>query len=54
MVLDNADDYSIFFNDNISNERGLLVSFLPEAAHRSLLIISRNSLAARNLVGSDG
>ncbi|CAI7603357.1 unnamed protein product [Penicillium viridicatum] len=54
IVLDNADDDSIFFNHNTSNERGPLVSFLPETAHGSLLITSRNGLAARNLVGSDG
>jgi tetratricopeptide (TPR) repeat protein len=54
MVLDNADDDSIFFSGNEINERGLLVSFLPQAAHGSILITSRNGLAARNLVGSDG
>ncbi|KAJ6016427.1 hypothetical protein N7540_011018 [Penicillium herquei] len=54
MVLDNADDDSIFFSKDESNERGLLVSFLPQAAHGSILITSRNGLAARNLVGSDG
>ena len=54
MVLDNADDDSIFFNGNPSDERGPLVSFLPQAAHGSILITSRNGLAARNLVGSEG
>ncbi|KAJ5917515.1 hypothetical protein N7466_011069 [Penicillium verhagenii] len=54
MVLDNADDDSIFFSGNESHERGLLVSFLPQATHGSILITSRNGLAARNLVGSDG
>lgn len=54
MVLDNADDSGIFFNSNTSNERGPLVSFLPQAAHGSILITSRNGLAARNLVGRDG
>jgi tetratricopeptide (TPR) repeat protein len=54
MVLDNADDDSIFFSGNTSDERGPLVSFLPQAAHGSTLITSRNGLAARNLVGSDG
>ncbi|CAG7941474.1 unnamed protein product [Penicillium salamii] len=53
MVLDNADDDGIFFSDNTFNERGPLVSFLPQAAHGSMLITSRNGLAARNLVGSD-
>ncbi|KAI3301180.1 hypothetical protein DTO002I6_370 [Penicillium roqueforti] len=53
MVLDNADDDGIFFSDNTFNERGPLVSFLPQAAHGSILITSRNGLAARNLVGSD-
>ncbi|KAF3399052.1 hypothetical protein DPV78_006687 [Talaromyces pinophilus] len=54
MVLDNADDDSIFFEGNTSNERGPLVSFLPQAAHGSILITSRNGIAARNLVGSEG
>jgi hypothetical protein len=54
MVLDNADDDGVFFNGNASNERGPLVSFLPQAVHGSILITSRNGLAARNLVGSDG
>jgi tetratricopeptide (TPR) repeat protein len=53
MVLDNADDDGIFFSDNTFNERGPLVSFLPQAAHGSVLITSRNGLAARNLVGSE-
>ncbi|KOS38495.1 hypothetical protein ACN38_g10682 [Penicillium nordicum] len=53
MVLDNTDDDSIFFGGHTSNERGPLVSFLPQAAHRLILITSRNGLAARNLVGSD-
>ncbi|KAF2999044.1 hypothetical protein E8E15_000155 [Penicillium rubens] len=53
VVLDNADDDGIFFSDNTFNERGPLVSFLPQAAHGSMLITSRNGLAARNLVGSE-
>ncbi|KUM55983.1 hypothetical protein ACN42_g11249, partial [Penicillium freii] len=54
MVLDNADDHGIFFNATESNERGPLERFLPQAAHGSILVTSRNGLAARNLVGSDG
>ncbi|KAJ5712968.1 uncharacterized protein N7483_010149 [Penicillium malachiteum] len=42
MVLDNANDY------------GPLERFLPQATHGSILVTSRNGLAARNLVGSDG
>jgi hypothetical protein len=53
-MLDNTDDDSMFFNRNESNDREPLVNFLPYAAHGSILIISRNGLAARNLVGSDG
>jgi hypothetical protein len=52
MVLDNADDDGIFFSGNGSNGRGPLGSFLPQAAHGSILITSRNGLAARNLVES--
>lgn len=54
MVLDNADDDGIFSRGNKSHERGPLVRFLPQAAHGSILITSRNGLAARNLVGRDG
>jgi tetratricopeptide (TPR) repeat protein len=54
MVLDNADDDSIFFSGDTSNGGGPLMSFLPQAAHGSMLITSRNGLAARNLVGTDG
>lgn len=54
MVLDNADDDGIFFSGNTSRERGPLENFLPQATHRSILITSRNGLAAQNLVGSDG
>jgi hypothetical protein len=54
MVLDNADDDGIFFSGNTSNEWEPLMSFLPQAAHGSILITSRNGLAARNLVGSNG
>ncbi|KAL4861938.1 hypothetical protein BDV12DRAFT_203507 [Aspergillus spectabilis] len=52
MVLDNADDDGIFFSGNGSNERGPLGRFLPQAAHGSILITSRNGLAAQNLVGN--
>ncbi|KAL5360970.1 hypothetical protein BJX96DRAFT_175795 [Aspergillus floccosus] len=54
MVLDNADDDGVFFRGNASDERGLLVRFLPQAAHGFILVTSRNRFAARNLVGSDG
>lgn len=54
MVLDNADDDGVFFDSNVSDKRGPLVSFLPQAAHGSLLVTSRNGLAAGNLVGNDG
>jgi tetratricopeptide (TPR) repeat protein len=54
MVLDNADDDGVFFRGNESHERGPLVRFLPQAAHGSILITSRNGLAARNLVGRNG
>ncbi|KAJ6118319.1 hypothetical protein N7471_013786 [Penicillium samsonianum] len=53
MVLDNADKDGFFFSGNESNERWPLVRFLPQAAHGSILITSRNGLAARNLVGND-
>ncbi|GAM43552.1 hypothetical protein TCE0_051r18458 [Talaromyces pinophilus] len=34
--------------------RASLVTFLPQVAHGSVLVTSRNGLAARNLVGTDG
>ncbi|KAJ5264892.1 hypothetical protein N7505_007685 [Penicillium chrysogenum] len=51
---DNADGDSVFFDSNVSDKRGPLVSFLPQAAYGSLLVTSRNGLAAGNLVGNDG
>ncbi|KUL81411.1 hypothetical protein ZTR_10225 [Talaromyces verruculosus] len=54
MVLDNADDDQIFFRSDDADGRASLVTFLPQAAHGSVLITSRNGLAARNLVGTDG
>ena len=50
MVLDNAHDGNDFFGGNGSNERGPLVRLLPQAVYGSMLITSRNGLAARNLV----
>lgn len=54
MVLDNADDDGMFFSGSVSEDRGPLVSFLPQAAHGSMLIKSHNGLVARNLVGCYG
>jgi Tfp pilus assembly protein PilF len=54
MVLDNADNNQIFFRSDDADGRAPLLSFLPQATHGSVLVTSRNSLAARNLVGTDG
>jgi hypothetical protein len=54
MLLDNADDDNIFFRSDNADGRAALVAFLPQAAHGSILITSRNGQAARNLVGTDG
>ncbi|KAJ5600860.1 hypothetical protein N7450_001927 [Penicillium hetheringtonii] len=51
MILDNVDDDDIFFSGDESDERGPLAKFLPQAMHGSILITSRNSLAAANLAG---
>ena len=51
MVLDNADDDSIFFDADNSEGKLPLVDFLPQATHGSILLTSRNRLAAQNLVG---
>jgi hypothetical protein len=52
MVLDNADDDSIFFNVDASSGQMPLVNFLPQRSHGFILITSRNRLAAENLVGN--
>ncbi|KAF4999026.1 hypothetical protein F66182_16286 [Fusarium sp. NRRL 66182] len=54
MVLDNADDDQMFFHNDDTDERASFVTLLPQASHGSVLITSRNGLAARNLVGADG
>ncbi|GAM43571.1 hypothetical protein TCE0_056r18491 [Talaromyces pinophilus] len=54
MVLDNADDDQIFFRSDDTEGRAALVTFLPQATHGSVLITSRNTLAAQNLVGTNG
>ncbi|GES66729.1 hypothetical protein ATETN484_0017002200 [Aspergillus terreus] len=53
MVLDNVDDEHFF---NLDHPRGKrpLVNFLPQVSHGSILLTSRNRLAARNLVGEHG
>ncbi|KAL3428598.1 hypothetical protein BDV09DRAFT_201434 [Aspergillus tetrazonus] len=52
MVLDNADDDTMFFDADDSNSQGPLVKFLPQVTHGLILITSRNRLAAENLVGN--
>ncbi|KAJ5765936.1 hypothetical protein N7520_005495 [Penicillium odoratum] len=53
LKMNNADDDGFFFSNNELNEQGPLASFLPQAAHGSILITSRNGRAARNLVGNE-
>jgi hypothetical protein len=52
MILDNVDDDGIFFSDDHNSKP--LESFLPQAAHGTILITSRNNIAATNLVGGHG
>jgi hypothetical protein len=52
MILDNVDDDSVFFNDDQDGKP--LESFLPQAAHGTILITSRNNIAATNLIGGHG
>jgi tetratricopeptide (TPR) repeat protein len=52
MILDNVDDDGIFFSDNQDGKP--LESFLPQAAHGTILVTSRNTIAATNLVGGHG
>jgi tetratricopeptide (TPR) repeat protein len=49
MILDNVDDEKIFFGDNIHGKP--LESYLPQTAHGTILITSRNKSAAATLVG---
>ena len=65
MILDNVDDDGVFFG-NDENSAGPsqpvdaadhdkpLESFLPQTAHGTILITSRNNVAATNLVGVHG
>jgi hypothetical protein len=52
MILDNVDDDGIFFGDNQDGKP--LESFLPQAAHGTILITSRNNIAAANLISGHG
>jgi tetratricopeptide (TPR) repeat protein len=67
IILDNVDDDSVFFGDNqdsagmspmqavdAANHGRPLESFLPQVAHGTILITSRNNIAANNLVGGYG
>ena len=62
MILDNADDNDIFFRldedaerstraNDIAGSKKPLESFLPQTPNGSILVTSRNSTAAMNLVG---
>jgi tetratricopeptide (TPR) repeat protein len=52
MILDNVDDDGVFFGGDQDGRP--LESFLPQAAHGTILITSRNNIAATNLVGGHG
>ncbi|KAF2249223.1 TPR-like protein [Trematosphaeria pertusa] len=52
MILDNVDDDGVFFSDEQDGRP--LESFLPQTAHGTILITSRNKTAATNLVGGHG
>ena len=52
MILDNVDDDGVFFSDDQGGKP--LESFLPQTAHGTVLITSRNTVAATNLVGGHG
>jgi hypothetical protein len=52
IVLDNADNNKVFFNASGRNEP--LADYLPQALNGSILITSRNKMAAQNLVGCYG
>ncbi|OBT40517.1 hypothetical protein VE00_08999 [Pseudogymnoascus sp. WSF 3629] len=65
MILDNVDDGSVFFGNNdvfrgvsphnqATDSQPPLEEYLPQSRHGSILITSRNSTAADNLVGTCG
>jgi tetratricopeptide (TPR) repeat protein len=69
MILDNVDDDGVFFGDGqdsagtstspvqaveAADHGRPLESFLPQTAHGTILITSRNNIAATNLVGGHG
>ncbi|ORY00882.1 P-loop containing nucleoside triphosphate hydrolase protein [Clohesyomyces aquaticus] len=63
MILDNVDDDGVFFGDDqdstgtgaVQADHGRpLESSLPQATHGTVLITSRNNVAATNLVGGHG
>jgi hypothetical protein len=65
MILDNADDDDVFFDANedtagitqrsdITSHTRPLESFLPQTPNGTILITSRNRIAAINLVGTHG
>ncbi|EUC42438.1 hypothetical protein COCMIDRAFT_39494 [Bipolaris oryzae ATCC 44560] len=49
MILDNVDETEILLSSN--QESGSLESYLPQTTHGTILITSRNKIAAANLVG---
>lgn len=56
MILDNVDDDGVFFG-NDQDETGYnkpIESFLPQTSHGTILVTSRNELAATNRVGGPG
>ncbi|KAF2679087.1 hypothetical protein K458DRAFT_375514 [Lentithecium fluviatile CBS 122367] len=65
MILDNADDDAVFFGrdedtagtaqmGDITSRRRSLESFLPQTPNGTILITSRNKVAAANLLGTHG
>jgi hypothetical protein len=52
MILDNVDNDGVFFGDDQDGRP--LESFLPQVTHGTILITSRNTVAATNLVGGHG
>jgi hypothetical protein len=52
MILNNVDDDGVFFSNNQGGKP--LKSFLPQTAHGTVLITSKNAVAATNLVSGHG
>ena len=53
MIVDNADDFKIFYNDNNVNGPGALSEYLPFSMLGAILFTNRDRKAATRYAGSN-